>query len=517
MIKFKKKYLVFLICFLWVLIGGKNNVLAVNLDRIGGQNRYDTAVKISQQYWGNSDYAVIASGCDYPDALCAAPLAKKYNAPILLTEGDRITTVTLNELKRLNVKKIFIIGGTGSISKKAEYELEKLADTCTRIGGQTRYDTSVEVAKYLGSIDKVVLVSGENFPDSISIGSIAAYKSMPILLTQKNYLPNSIKDYINGKNINTTYVIGGKGVISDSILSNFNNIKRLSGEDRYSTNIAVIKEFMKELNLNTVYIASGENFPDALSGSAAAAAKTSSIVLVNNSIPKVTKEFVLSIKNSMSCLEILGGTGVIPYITAVNLLKEDTSGTIGNSGKIICIDAGHGGPDSGAVGPTGIMEKDVALAVTLKVGNILKNKGIGVVYTRTNDNAPWSNGTSADLQHRCDVAKGASADYFVSIHCNSAESSYANGTETFSFYSSEKGKKLAKCIQEELVSKLGTYDRGIKTAGFYVLKNTSCPAILTELGFISNPNEEKLLNSDSYQNKCAEAISNGIIKFLKNN
>lgn len=180
----------------------------------------------------------------------------------------------------------------------------------------------------------------------------------------------------------------------------------------------------------------------------------------------------------------------------------------------ITIDAGHGGYDSGAVGPTGVLEKNITLPIALKVGEILSKNGINVVYTRTSDHVVWPSEERADLQKRCDISDNANADYFVAIHVNSADVPSVNGLETYYFEGSSKGEKLAKSVEHQLVQATGVADRGVKTEGFYVLKNTNAVAILTEIGFISNPDQEKVLNTPEYQNKYAEAIATGILKYL---
>lgn len=181
----------------------------------------------------------------------------------------------------------------------------------------------------------------------------------------------------------------------------------------------------------------------------------------------------------------------------------------------VAIDAGHGGYDSGAVGPNGTKEKDVTLAVSLKVGDILVKNGVNVVFTRTSDNVPWPNNKNEELQMRCDIANEANVDYFVSIHVNSIDGSpTTSGTETYYDRDSTKGIPLATNIQLELVSELNSKDRGIKGSGLYVVKYTDAPAVLVELDFISNPDKEKLMNNSDYQQKYAEAIARGILKTL---
>lgn len=180
----------------------------------------------------------------------------------------------------------------------------------------------------------------------------------------------------------------------------------------------------------------------------------------------------------------------------------------------ITIDAGHGGYDSGAVGPTGFLEKNITLPIALQVGEILSKNGINVVYTRRSDDVVWPSEERADLQKRCDISDKANSDYFVAIHANSVDVPSINGLETYYFQGSSKGEKLAKSVEQELVKATGLSDRGIKTEGFYVLKNTNAVAILTEIGFISNPEQEKVLNTPEYQKKYAEAIAIGILKYL---
>ena len=206
--------------------------------------------------------------------------------------------------------------------------------------------------------------------------------------------------------------------------------------------------------------------------------------------------------------------------TGKNLLKPvrmkfiTVSENIGESPITITIDAGHGGYDSGAVGPTGVLEKNITLPIALKVGEILSKNGINVVYTRTSDKVAWPSNEGEDLQKRCDISDKANADYFVAIHANSADVSSVNGLETYYFQGSSKGQKLAESVEQELVQATGLKDRGVKTEGYYVLKNTNAVAILTEIGFISNPEQEKVLNTPEYQNKYAEAIATGILTHL---
>ncbi|MFL0195419.1 cell wall-binding repeat-containing protein [Clostridium sp. WILCCON 0269] len=513
-----KKLVLFICCFLFLLFVSTCKVTAApSTERFGGDDRYDTSIQISKNNWNQSDYVVIVSGENFPDALCAAPLAKKYNSPILLTQNNSLDDSVLQEIQRLNAKNAFIIGGTSVVSQNIEGQLNNLNIHCTRIEGQDRYETSVKVSQIIGTSNGVVIASGENFPDAISVAPIAAANQMPILLTTSDRLPDSVKNFISNNNISKYYVVGGTSAISDNAISNLNNYKRLSGDDRYGTNSAIVNEFIDSIHFNHTYLANGEGFADALSGSAAAAMTSSPIILLNSSNTK--EPIIQSNLNAISTVDILGGSAAIPDTLVQNLLftttsvpSEASSPSTTSSSIIICIDPGHGGYDSGAVGPTGTLEKNVTLAVALKVGKILESNNVQVIYTRTSDNVPWPSDVAEDLQMRCDISNNSGANYFVCIHANSADDPTVGGTETYYFDGSTAGEKLAQSIQEELVKTTGLQDRGIKTADYYVLKNTNSPAILTELAFISNPKEEALLASDNFQNECAQAIAAGIME-----
>jgi N-acetylmuramoyl-L-alanine amidase len=182
----------------------------------------------------------------------------------------------------------------------------------------------------------------------------------------------------------------------------------------------------------------------------------------------------------------------------------------------VCLDPGHGGYDPGAIGPTKLKEKDISLAVALETGNFLQSAGCEVVFTRIDDQVSWFEDANQDLFTRCKIANLSSVDLFVSIHCNSASNPDAHGTETYSYAASDTGQgaEAAQLIQTELVNALGLPNRGTKTANFYVLRETKAPAVLTELAFISNPQEEQLLNQKDFQVKAAKAIALAVTKYF---
>ncbi|BEU87573.1 hypothetical protein TAMA11512_10370 [Selenomonas sp. TAMA-11512] len=189
----------------------------------------------------------------------------------------------------------------------------------------------------------------------------------------------------------------------------------------------------------------------------------------------------------------------------------------GLQGRVIVLDPGHGGSDSGARGPTGLLEKDVTLAVAKKLEAMLTASGARVVMTRKTDVDVYGvhASDSAELQARVNIgAFTPKAEVFLSIHCNSFASPSAHGTETFSYTKTPKDAQLAACLQEEMLAAGGLANRGTKTANFYVLKRSAMPSALVELAFISNPLEERLLASEDFQMKMAEALLKGLAKYF---
>lgn len=186
--------------------------------------------------------------------------------------------------------------------------------------------------------------------------------------------------------------------------------------------------------------------------------------------------------------------------------------------KIITIDPGHGGSDSGAVGPNGYTEKEGAFAISQKVASILNQSGAKVVMTRDSDVDVYGPNASArnELQARVDVGNRVNSDIFVSIHCNAFVNPAANGTQTFYYGSSYQGQRLAQNIQEKMIESNGLRDRGISTCNFYVVKHSYMPAVLIETAFITNYDEEALLSDDEWQTTMAKAIAEGINEYFSN-
>lgn len=298
-----------------------NIVSAATLqDRLCGNDRYQTNSKIVDYGWTSSEYAVIASGEGFADALCAAPLAEQYKAPIILTGKDTLSIEGKKQLSKLKVKKVFIIGGTGVISDNVKSEIISIGIETTRIYGQDRFETSIEVAKNLKNVTGVVVTNGYGFADALSIAPVAAQKGMPILLTEKKDLPTVTKEFLSNKTLTESYIVGGSGVVSDTIASQLKNNTRLGGNSRYATNSAVLNKFADKFSYDKVYVASGENYPDALSGSVLAALNKSPLILVGNSVDSSVMSSVKAQHDKYNNVIVLGGDGVVSDSSANSIV-----------------------------------------------------------------------------------------------------------------------------------------------------------------------------------------------------
>lgn len=213
----------------------------------------------------------------------------------------------------------------------------------------------------------------------------------------------------------------------------------------------------------------------------------------------------------LCCLCIIGGcllhTGV--YEGAENAMFPMLDATI-------VLDAGHGGWDPGKTGTNGANEKELNLAVVEKLADYLEQGGAEVIQTRSSDDALGS-GKKTDMAERKKIANESGADILVSIHQNAFPSAKAKGAQVFYHKSSEAGKTLAECVQESLKSRVdGSNHRQAKeNSDYYILRTTEIPAVIVECGFLSNYEEEKLLNDADYQEKLAWAIYCGILDYFE--
>ena len=293
-------------------IGIETNAGGDSYQRLAGQDGYETAFEIAKAGWQQSDYAILAYGENYPDALAAVPLAKKQNAPILLTDKDSLNPKTSTALQDLKVKTVYVVGGTAVISAAVENQLTTAGYSVKRIAGQDKYDTAIKIAEELGDVREVAVTTGDDYADALSIGSIAAEKQIPIILVPPDDITSSIQNYISMKNITKTHVIGDQSLISDNVVGKFSNSERILGQNKYARNIAVLNKFSDGYQHDKLCLATGENYSDALTGAAYAAKNNGAVVLVKSDLPKSTNKFLKENITSLTNVTVFGGEAVIP-------------------------------------------------------------------------------------------------------------------------------------------------------------------------------------------------------------
>ncbi len=181
---------------------------------------------------------------------------------------------------------------------------------------------------------------------------------------------------------------------------------------------------------------------------------------------------------------------------------------VANVRPLIVIDPGHGGIDPGAIGINGLQEVQVVFPISLRVTELLRQQGAEVVLTRQDNR-------TLDLAPRVQIAERIGADLFVSIHANAISMTRpdVNGVETYYYYSS--GREVAEFIQESLLQATGMRDRGVKSARFYVLVNTSMPSTLVEVGFVTGAEDAPLLSNPMFRELLSQAIARGILEYVQ--
>jgi len=258
-------------------------------EKIIGNTRYETAVKVSKNGWDNANNVVIVNGDKLPDALAATPFAKQKDAPILLTTTNKLDDLTREEIKRLKAQNAFIIGGEGVVSNKVKSQLEQLGLKVERIAGKTRFETSLAIANKMSSVSQIAVVNGETgLSDATSIAAVAAVNNMPIILMPTKGT-NIYDTFIKNKNIKKSYVIGQVGSISKAIESKLPNAERIGGADRNETNAKVITKFYDTNKIDNMFICKNgskkqSELIDALSVGALAAKGNSPVLIVGDNL-----------------------------------------------------------------------------------------------------------------------------------------------------------------------------------------------------------------------------------------
>ncbi|MCI0946055.1 cell wall-binding repeat-containing protein [Clostridioides difficile] len=333
--KISKKIVALLtITFLTITLYG-NISNASTKDTLTGSGRWETAIKISQAGWKKSENAVLVNDNSIADALSATPFAKAKDAPILLTQSNKLDSRTKAELKRLGVKNVYLIGGSIALSSEIEKQLNAENINFERISGNSRYDTSLKLAEKLDrekSISKIVVVNGEKgLADAVSVGAIAAQENMPIILSDSDNGTEVADNFIDSKDIAKSYVIGGTYSISNSVERSLPNATRIAGSSRSETNAKIIEEFYKDTDIKNIYVTKDgtrnkNDLIDSLAVGVLAAKNSSPIVLSGNKLDATQKD-VLNTKIIDKATQI-GGLGNENAVEDILDMQEETKYTV---------------------------------------------------------------------------------------------------------------------------------------------------------------------------------------------
>ena len=303
------------------ITGLQNTVLAdtansadSKVERISGTDRYETCVNISKKAYKSSEVAILASGQKIQDALASGGVAAKLKAPLLLTQKDRLPSVVLDELKRLNVKKIILVGGQESISSSLENQLDNIYKV-ERVSGIDRYETSIKLAEVINKDTKQenIIVNG-NTVDALTAGAVAAKLNRSIILTNGVNLPEGANRVVNPASPNNI-IIGGISSINIEGLKG----ERIAGSDRYETSKKIAEKYYAG-KTNKALLANGVNSIDALSAINLVVSENAPVLLTAyDSLDNDVSKFL---ENNTNKVYVLGGYQSISDDVYKNIEKK---------------------------------------------------------------------------------------------------------------------------------------------------------------------------------------------------
>ncbi len=310
----------------------------VNWSRLSGQTRHDTMQAISQDGFESAETVIVASSENFPDALSATSLAGYYNSPILLTSTNSLTDKCYSEIKRLGAKKVIVVGGTSAVSNNAFSQIQEIVgeSNATRLSGSTRFETSLAIyseGKAASIWSKTAIVaSGEGFADALSMSPWAYFQKSPIFLADnEGALSDDAIQAITNDGFERVVIAGGTAVVSDDTQAQLedivgeDNVERLAGDNRYDTSQDIVDWCVSEgaLKYQGLAIATGENFPDSLSGGALCGHRGSVLMLACDDDYDGAVSSLHENRETIQNADVLGGTAAISD-TLYSKLQEAT-------------------------------------------------------------------------------------------------------------------------------------------------------------------------------------------------
>jgi len=286
------------------------------ISRLAGSDRYATAAAISRfQFAGGAPTVFIATGASFPDALAGAPAAAKAGGPVLLTARDGLPAETATEIARLRPSTIVVLGGSGVVSDHVVNQLSSLAGSVVRWSGANRFETAAAISaqSFAPGVPVAYLATGRTFPDALSGGAVAGRMAGPILLVDSNAVPAATAAELARLVPARIEVLGGTSVISEGVRLAVDqyttgSVTRLAGADRYGTSVQISQSAYA--SSDSVFIATGTNYPDGLAGGPVAALMPGPLLLVSSTqLPSVVRTELQRLGPNR--VFVLGGTGVV--------------------------------------------------------------------------------------------------------------------------------------------------------------------------------------------------------------
>lgn len=297
-----------------------------------GRDRADTAIEISKKGWENgASEVILVNGKDAISGVVASPLASSLNAPILLKYPNSVSDDTINEIKRLNTKKIILIGNENTINQS---DIDKITNAVPRIVvekifGENPQEISIRIADMIqgnSSVDTVYIASENAMEDVLSVASKAGRERNPIIITDKNNISDNNKEWIKSHDLKNIYVIGGSDTISASLMSEISSlgkstthVSRVSGSDRVATNTAVIEKFYSNKFTQKAFITRSSAPIDAITVSALAQKTDSPVILAGNSVSQYQRN-ILESRSASLVYKVGGQVNINSYDLIYNLL-----------------------------------------------------------------------------------------------------------------------------------------------------------------------------------------------------
>jgi putative cell wall-binding protein len=278
-------------------------------------------------YPNGAPAVVLATGVNFPDALCAAPLAKAVGGPILLVApGSSLASNVLAEITRLHPADIYIVGSASAVSAGIETQVSGLSwtPTVTRIAGPNRFATAAAVADVikakLGTTSKVVIANGTNYPDALAAAPLAAKMGWPIMLVQMSAVPSDTAACISRIGATSSLIAGGTGAVSAGVEAEVPAPLRKGGSDRYQTCAALVDYSVAQgMNYGYMALTVGDNFPDALAAGPLLAQQNGVLMLTPpTGVPSPISSRVTSNKAAIQTFAVIGGAVQPGCINAMN-------------------------------------------------------------------------------------------------------------------------------------------------------------------------------------------------------